>query len=95
MPQNSQNTIIQTALKYYNQFRSVITEAHRWIQITVDAGIEFKVETTVKERYHQLLNLITIDLLNNDQQHTSGQYSITLSMTQIINSYFNKYPMVW
>ena len=48
MPQNPQNTISQTALKNYNQFRSVRTEALRWVQITTDTGIKLKVETSVK-----------------------------------------------
>ena len=48
MPQNPPNKIIQTALKNYNQFRSVRTEALRWLQIPIDTenklrvGIKFK-----------------------------------------------------
>ena len=55
MPQNPQNTIIQNVLKYYNQFRSVIIEALRWLQITTDKGKKLKVETTVKEIDQRLL----------------------------------------
>ena len=51
MPQNPQKKIIQTALKQYNQFRSVITEALRWVQIITDIGMKVKVGTTVKEIY--------------------------------------------
>ena len=40
--QNPQNTISQTALKYYNEFRNVRTEALRWVQMTTDTGIKFK-----------------------------------------------------
>ena len=43
MPQNPQNTIIQTALKNYNQFISVRTEALRWLQITTDTVNKLKV----------------------------------------------------
>ena len=50
MPQKPQNTISQTALKYYNQFRSVRTEALRWVNITTYTGIKLKVETTENER---------------------------------------------
>ena len=32
MPQNLQNTISQTALKNYNQFRSLRTEALIWVK---------------------------------------------------------------
>ena len=49
MPQNQQNTIIQNALKHYNKFRSVRTEALRWLQITTDTVIKLKVGTTVKK----------------------------------------------
>ena len=48
MPQNAQNTISQTALKYYNRFISVITEDLIWLQIATDTGNKLKVETTVK-----------------------------------------------
>ena len=92
MPQNP-NKICQTALKHYNQFRSVRTEDLRWLQITIYTGIKPKVETKVKERYHQLLDFITIYVFNIEQQHPSSQDIITLPMTPIINSSFNKHPM--
>ena len=38
MPQKPQNTIDKTSLKYYNQLRTVRTEALRWLQITIDTG---------------------------------------------------------
>ena len=44
MPQNPQNTIIQTALKHYNQFRSFRTEAIIWLQMTIDKEKKSKVE---------------------------------------------------
>ena len=46
MPQNPQNTISQTVLKNYNEFRGVRTGAFRWVHITTDAGMKLKVETT-------------------------------------------------
>ena len=49
-----------------------------------------KSETTVKERYQQLLDGIKIDVLNIEQQHPSGQDIITIPMTPITNSSFNK-----
>ena len=48
MPKNPQNKISQTTLKHYNQFRSVRTEALRWLKTTTDTGKRLKVETTVK-----------------------------------------------
>ena len=55
--------------------------------------MKLRVETTVKESDKQLLELITIDLLKTEQQHPSIQDIIILTMTTIINSYFNKHPI--
>ena len=49
MPQKPQNTIIQTALKHYNGFRNVRTEALRWVQMTTDTGINPKLKHLPKE----------------------------------------------
>ena len=51
MPQNPQDTRSQTTIKHYNQFRSVRTEALRWLEITTDTGNKLKVETKVKKIY--------------------------------------------
>ena len=95
MLQNPQNTISKTALKYYNQFISVINEALIWLQIATDTGKKLKVETAVNERYQQLLDFITIDLLMIEQQHYSYKDIITLPITPIINSSFSKHLMLW
>ena len=92
---NPQNTIIKNALKHYNKFRSVRNEDLRWLKITTDTGTKLKVETKVKERDQQLLEFIKIYVLKIEQQHPSGQEIITLPMTPIINSSFNKHPMPW
>ena len=63
MQQHPQYTISQTDLKHYNQFRGVITEAIRWLKITTDAGNKLKVDTEVKERGQELLELIAIDII--------------------------------
>ena len=63
MPQNPQNSIIQTSLKDYNQFRIVRSEDPRWLKIATDTGNKIKVEATVKERYQQLLDFITVDIM--------------------------------
>ena len=60
MPQIPQNTISQTALKYYNQFKIIITEALRWLQTTIDTVNKIKVETESKEIYRKLKYFITI-----------------------------------
>ena len=50
MTKKPQQTIVQTKIKHYNRFRSVITAALIWLQITIDTGKKLKVETEVKER---------------------------------------------
>ena len=95
MPKKPQNTISQTAIKYFNEFRSVRTKALKWVKIATDTRMKLKVERTFKGRYQQLLDFITIDVLNIEQKHTSSQYIINLPMTTIINSSLNKHPMPW
>ena len=95
MPQNRQNTINQTALKHYNEFRSFRTYALSWVKMTTYTGMKTKVETSAKGRDQQRLYLVTIDILKLDQQHTSGQDIINLSMNRIMNISFNKHPMSW
>ena len=95
MPQNLQNTISKTSLKHYNELKNVINEALIWVQMTIGTGIKSKVETSSKDIYQQLLDLITIDILKIEHQHHSSKDIINLPMNPIINSYFNKHPMSW
>ena len=77
-------------------FLVVVTPPYIYqLQITTDTGNKLKVETIVKEIYKQLLEFITIDVLNIDQQDFSDQDIINPLMNPIINSYFNKHPMAW
>ena len=95
MPQNTQNTINQTALKNYNEFRNVITEALRWVKMTTDTEIKFKVETSAKERDQKILDFITIDVLKIEQKNPSIQDITTIPMNTIIKSSFKKHPISW
>ena len=45
MPQNPQHKISQTTIKNYKNFRSVRTEAIRWMKLTTDLVKRLKVET--------------------------------------------------
>ena len=45
MPKHPQKTIIEKLLKHYNKFRSVTTEALRWLKITTDTEKKINVET--------------------------------------------------
>ena len=61
--------------------------------MTKDTGIQFKVETSAKERDQNILYFITIDILKLEQKHPSSWDIINLSINTIINSSFNKHPM--
>ena len=94
MPQNPQKTISQTELKHYNEFRSVGTEALRWVKITTDIGMKLKLDK--KNRIdQQLLDFITIDVLKIEQLHPSSKDIITIPITPVINSYSKKHLMSW
>ena len=61
--------------------------------MTTDTAIKFKVETSDKERYQQLFEFVTIDIIKLGQKHPSSKYIINLPMNKIINISFNKHPM--
>ena len=95
MKKKPQNIISQTALKHYNQFRNVRTDALRWLQINTDTGNKLKAETIAQERDKQLLHFVTIDVLTVEQQHYPDQDIINITMNPIINSYLNNQPISW
>ena len=43
---SQKKSIIQNAIKHYNEFRSVRNKALRWLQMTTNTGIKVKVDTT-------------------------------------------------
>ena len=62
MPNNPQNTLGLTALKFYGNMRSVRLEALSWLKIVDKEGNTAR--TTTIPRYHnsQLMDYITIDI---------------------------------
>ena len=64
MLHNPKNTIIQTALTHSIKFRSVGTEALRWLKITTDTGNKPRIETIFKEIDQKILESLTIYVLN-------------------------------
>ena len=87
------NTISQTLIEHYNEFINVIIEALRWVKMTIDTGINFKVVTSCKERDRRLLDFINIDKIKIEQNHPSSQDIINLLMIPNINSSFKKHLM--
>ena len=72
-----------------------MTKALRWVQTTTDIGMEFKVETSAKERDQQILDFNTIDIIKLEYQQTSSQDIMNLPMNPKINIFLNKQPMSW
>ena len=64
-------------------------------QITTYKVKKPKVETIVKEIGQQLLDFIIIDLIKIEQEYSSDEEIINLTMTPITSSYFNKTPVSW
>ena len=95
MPKKPQNTMSQTALKYYNQFRSVRAKAIRWLQITTNTGKKVKVETESREIYQKLLDFIKIEITEVEQQKSTENDIINLPMDPIVNISSSKHPMSW
>ena len=95
MPQNSQHTISQTAIKHYNQLRSVRTEALIWLQFTTALGNNLKIEIDTKHRYQQLIDFIPIEIIKVYKKPLSEPNIITISVDHIINNSFNKTPITW
>ena len=56
---------------------------------------KLKFERTVQERYQQLMDFITIGVINIGQQQYPYHYIIYIPMTAMINIYLNKHPMSW
>ena len=57
MPQKLLNTMSQTAINHYNQFRSVRTESLRWLKIATDTVNKIKFETESKEKIPETIGL--------------------------------------
>ena len=64
MPDNPQNTISTTAIKTYNDYRSVRLEASEWLRITNQEGKSTRVSTITKNLEEELLDYIKIDIMD-------------------------------
>lgn len=63
MPTNPQNTLSQTALKFYNGFRSIHTEALDWIRFTDTTGKSTRLHTNSYLHNNQKLDYIDVSVL--------------------------------
>ena len=78
MRDNPQNTISTTAIKKYNDFRSVRVEALEWFKVTNKEGKSARVSTIRKRVESETLDYIKIDIMEtttnsgSDKIHTSS-----------------------
>ena len=63
MENNPQNTISTTAIKQYNDYRSVRVEALEWLKITSAEGQSTRVSTERKLVENEVLDYIKIDIM--------------------------------
>ena len=63
MRDNPHNTISTTAIKKYNDFRSVRVEALEWFKVTNKEGKSARVPTIRKMIESETLNYIKIDIM--------------------------------
>ena len=90
---NPQHTISQTALKHYNQFRSVIKESFRRFQFTLYLENKIKVETDTQHRYQQIQYFIPTISIKVGKYPTLELDITNISMDPIIDIVSLKLPL--
>ena len=74
MPQNPQNTISSTAIKKYNEYRSVRQEALEWFKITTSEVRSVRVPTIRKKVEVEALDFIKIDIMAPSTKDATSEY---------------------
>ena len=74
MENNPQNTISTTAIKKYNEYRSVRVEALEWIKITSAEGKSTRVPTERKTVEKEVLDYIKLDIMQTTTQQQNQEY---------------------
>ena len=74
MPKNPQNTISPTAIKKYNEYRSVRQEALEWFKITNSEGRSVRVPTIRKKVNEEALDYIKIDVMAPTTKDATSEY---------------------
>ena len=68
MVDNPQNTISTTAIKQYNEYRSVRTEALEWVKFTSAEGQSTRVPSERKTVEKEVLDYIKFDIMKTTTQ---------------------------
>ena len=74
MKNNPQNTISTTAIKKYNDFRSVRIEALEWVRFTDANGKSVRVRTNQEKVKEEVLDYITYDIMTTSNNESTNEY---------------------
>ena len=74
MKDNPQNTISTTAIKKYNDFRSVRIEALEWFKVTTSDGQSTRISTERKTVENENLDYIKIDIMQTTTEQQQDEY---------------------
>ena len=77
MVDNPQNTISTTAIKQYNEYRSVRTEALEWVKFTSAEGQSARVHTERKTVEKEVLDYIKIDIMRTTTEQKDRECYIS------------------
>ena len=105
MTQNPQNTLSTTAIKKYNEFRSVRIEALEYLKLTDNRGKSTRIYTNKRMINKETLDYINITILKFESTHTMNEILKTGAPTiqpengkiqnPIVNHSFNKEELDW
>ena len=73
MTQNPQNTLSTTAIKKYNEFRSVRIEALEYLKLTDNRGKSTRIHTNKRMINKETLDYIDITILKFENTHTMDE----------------------
>ena len=83
MTNNPQNTVSTTAIKKYNEFRSVRQEALEWIRFTDSNGKSVRIRTCQDKVQDEVLDYITFDIMTTT---TNGSRNDFVSIPSSTNT---------
>ena len=69
MTQNPQNTLSTTAIKKYNEYRSVRIEALEYLKLTDNRGKSTRIHTNKRMTNNETLDYVSLTLLKIEDTH--------------------------
>ena len=80
-PTFPQNTLSPPAIKHYNRYRSVRTEALSWVRLVSETGQKFFLKMTKENHSSELLDYTTIEIMKFDEDIDSTTTSTVPSFS--------------